>query len=147
LSGSLDFITKARAAKYIFGGVTHKAGLAAAAGIYALRHNVKRLADDHSNARELATGLGLIPGVRVDQPRIDTNLVYFDVADAGLTAPELAVFTQDQGVRFKPVGPTRLRAALHLGVSPEHIPRAVGAVRDAAATQSSLTGPLRGRES
>ena len=56
LAGSKSFIAESRRAKYFFGGVMHKAGIAAAAGVYALRHNVDRLQEDHARAAELARG-------------------------------------------------------------------------------------------
>ena len=63
-------------------------GICAAACLYALDHNIDRLAEDHANAKALARGLAQIPGMTVEQP--DTNLVFFDTAGTGLTAEELA---------------------------------------------------------
>src|SRR6187402_287069 len=60
LAGSDDFIKRCRRLKHVFGGAMRQAGVIAAAGVYALEHNVNRLADDHANARLLARGLSQI---------------------------------------------------------------------------------------
>ena len=59
-----------------------QAGILAAAGLYALDHNVERLAEDHANARRLAEGLAELPGVDIDLARVETNIVVFGVPDA-----------------------------------------------------------------
>ena len=58
-----------------------QAGICAAACLYALDHNVDRLAEDHANARALARGLAQIPGLVVEEP--ETNLVFFDTRAPG----------------------------------------------------------------
>ena len=65
-----------------------QAGICAAACLYALDHNIDRLAEDHANARALARGLAQIPGMTVEEP--ETNLVFFDTRGTGLTAEALA---------------------------------------------------------
>ena len=62
LAGSTEFIERARLLKHMFGGAMRQAGIIAAGGIYALEHNVERLAEDHANAQFLAEGLAQIPG-------------------------------------------------------------------------------------
>ena len=57
LAGSTEHMAKARRYKHLFGGAMRQSGIAAAAGVYALDHHVERLADDHANARRLASGL------------------------------------------------------------------------------------------
>jgi threonine aldolase len=51
-----------------------QAGIVAAAGVYALEHNIERLADDHARARRLAEGLSEA-GVPVDLEQVETNFV------------------------------------------------------------------------
>ena len=63
LAGTHEDMARARRCKHMFGGAMRQAGIIAAAGIYALRHNVERLAEDHANARLLAQGLAEIPGI------------------------------------------------------------------------------------
>src|SRR5499425_886710 len=66
IAGSRDFIAEAWRCKQQMGGAMRQAGIIAAGGIYALRHNVKRLAEDHANARRLAEGLAAMPGIKLD---------------------------------------------------------------------------------
>ena len=54
LAGSHEFIARALRHKHQFGGAMRQAGIIAAAGVYALKHNVDRLADDHDNAKRFA---------------------------------------------------------------------------------------------
>src|SRR5439155_5396313 len=79
LAGSRAFIEEAWRLKQQMGGAMRQAGIIAAGGVYALRHHVKRLADDHANARRLAEGLAALPGVRLDPTTVETNIVFFDL--------------------------------------------------------------------
>ena len=56
VAGSAELMVAARRAKHLFGGAMRQAGIVAAAGVYALEHNVARIADDHARARRLAEG-------------------------------------------------------------------------------------------
>jgi threonine aldolase len=131
LAGSTEFTSDARHAKYVFGGVMHKAGMIAAAGIYALEHNRARLSDDHARAKSLAAGLADIEGVKVDQDEVETNIVYFDIGDTGMSSVEFLARVAQQGVRFKAISNTRLRAVTHLDITDRHVPRVISAVRSA----------------
>ena len=79
LVGSRDLIAKARRWRKVLGGGMRQAGIIAAAGIYALQHNIDRLATDHENARLLADGLDKINGVSVTS--CDTNMVFAQLAE------------------------------------------------------------------
>jgi threonine aldolase len=107
-----------------------QAGIIAAGGLYALRHNVERLREDHENAALLAEGLATIPGVRLD-PAPETNLVFFDIAGTGLSNAEARKRLEAEGVRASGLGPTRLRFVTHLDVSREQIRQAIAASRRA----------------
>ena len=129
LAGSAPFIERARRLKHLFGGAMRQAGIIAAGGVYALRHHVDRLAEDHANARLLADGLAAIPGVRLLHDPIETNIVFFDVADAGRTADEVERGTDELGVRMGGYGGTTIiRAVTHLDVTRADCERAVEAV-------------------
>ena len=78
LVGEPELIAKARRYRKALGGGLRQVGIIAAAGLYALEHNVDRLAVDHANARRLAEGLGKIDALAVRPP--DTNIVWVDVA-------------------------------------------------------------------
>jgi threonine aldolase len=132
LAGSRDFIERAWIFKQRFGGAMRQAGIIAAAGVYALRHHVDRLAEDHQRARELALGLAGIRGVTLDLDRVQTNIVIFDVRGTGLTGDDLATRTlASHGVRFSVLAPYSVRAVTHLDVPPDGITRALEAVRAA----------------
>jgi threonine aldolase len=129
LAGSRAFIQEAWRYKQAFGGAMRQAGIIAAGGVYALRHNVERLAEDHANARLLAEGLAEIPGLAIDVDRVQTNLVFFDVAGTGLSAPRFVELLLAEGVRMGAPGPTRIRAVTHLNVSRSDVEKAVRAAR------------------
>jgi len=126
LCGSADFIDEAWRWKQRLGGSMRQAGICAAACLYALDHNVDRLAEDHANARVLARGLSQIPGLAVEEP--ETNLVFFDTRAAGLTADALAERVRREGVSVSTVGPYRVRACTHLDVDTAGVELAVQAI-------------------
>ncbi|MFP4068329.1 MAG: threonine aldolase family protein [Spirochaetaceae bacterium] len=131
LAGSREFIEQAWRFKHQFGGAMRQSGIVAAAALYALEHNIDRLADDHENARTLARGLDAIDGVTVEP--VATNMVFFDVSGLGMGAEELVRLTMEHGLRFSPMGPARVRAVTHLDVSREQILEAVDIVQKVAA--------------
>jgi threonine aldolase len=134
LAGSAEFIEAAWVYKQRFGGAMRQAGIIAAAGLYALDHHVDRLVEDHERARRLALGLAELRGVAVEADRIDTNIVIFDVAGAGLEAERFAARAlASHGVRFTVLGPTTLRAVFHLDVPPDGAERALASARAALA--------------
>ena len=77
LIGRQDFIDTARRHRKMLGGGLRQSGILAAAGLYALEHNIDRLADDHRRARRLAEGLAAFPEIRLSMP--DTNIVFVDM--------------------------------------------------------------------
>ncbi|MGD9828153.1 MAG: low specificity L-threonine aldolase [Hyphomicrobiaceae bacterium] len=117
LAGSKAFIAEAWRWKQRLGGAMRQSGIIAAAGLYALDHNVGRLAEDHANARLLAERIGALPGVRIDPPRVETNIVYFDVSSSGTTNQELCAKLRSHGVRMGTSYGGRIRAVTHLDVS------------------------------
>lgn len=76
LCGDTEFIIRARRWRKMLGGGMRQAGVLAAAGLYALEHNIERLAEDHATALHLAEKLEAIDGVRVDLDKVDTNMIY-----------------------------------------------------------------------
>lgn len=134
LAGSREFIERCWLVKHRLGGSMRQAGIVAAAALHALDHHVERLAEDHANARRLAVGLANIPGVRIDPATVETNLVYFELAD------ELPVDTSAfcaalaaRGVRMFALGPRLVRAVTHLDVDADGIELAIAATRDVLA--------------
>jgi threonine aldolase len=127
MAGSRAFIDEAWRCKQQMGGAMRQAGIIAAAGVYALRHHVKRLADDHANARRLAEGLSQLSGVRLDPATVETNIVYFDTT---ASAPEVVERLLARGIRMGALGPHTIRAVTHLDVDTAAIDRALVAARD-----------------
>jgi threonine aldolase len=128
LAGSREFIAEAWRLKQQMGGAMRQAGIIAAGGVYALRHHVKRLAEDHANARRLAEGLATLPGVALDPASVETNLVFFDLTGE-LDAARFVERMLARGVRMGALGPRTVRAVTHLDVSAAQIERALEAAR------------------
>jgi threonine aldolase len=118
LVGSVEHIAAARLWRKRYGGGMRQTGMLAAAGRFALRHHVERLADDHANARVLAGALG------VDPATVDTNIVFADVADPPAFVAEAAA----RGVRLMQLGRTKVRVVTHLDVTREDTERAAEAL-------------------
>lgn len=127
LAGSRDFIDEVWLWKQRLGGSLRQAGICAAACLYALDHNVGRLAEDHANARLLAAGLSQIDGVSAAPP--ETNLVYFDVSGAAWSKQALVDALRARGVLISILS-GRLRACAHLDVTPAMIQEALAVIRD-----------------
>ena len=119
---------KARRGKHLMGGAMRQAGVVAAAGLYALDHNVERLADDHARARRLAIALDEA-GVPVDLEQVETNFVQVAVGPLGLTREEAMARMKEEGVLLSTtVWPTKLRAVTHLDIGDEEINAAIEAI-------------------
>ena len=129
LAGSRAFIDEAWRCKQQMGGAMRQAGIIAAGGIWALRHHVKRLAEDHANARRLAEGLARLPGVSLDPQTIDTNIVFFELTGS-LVAPVACERMLARGVRMGALGTRTIRAVTHLDVDAGAIERALAVARD-----------------
>ena len=127
--GSQEFIAKAHRFRKQFGGGMRQAGILAAAGIYALEHNVERLAEDHLNAKRLARGIAEIDGLDIDVNTVETNILYFGVRQPGLTVPILLERLKAEGVLMLGTGPNSIRAVTHLDVSKEGIDHAIAVLR------------------
>jgi threonine aldolase len=129
LAGSKAFIDRAWRFKHQWGGAMRQAGIIAAAGVYALEHNVARLAEDHANAKALAEGLARIAGVEIDPASVETNIVIFGVPDADGFEARCA----EQGLELSHAPGGRLRAVTHLDVDAAGIERALEIARGALA--------------
>ena len=120
LVGRKDVLSRAHRMRKMLGGGMRQAGIIAAAGLYALEHNVERLAEDHANAERLAKGLAAA-GLRVEP--VQTNMVFASVPRESVTA--LKSHLESQGI-VALVGP-RMRMVTHLDVDAAGIDRAVAA--------------------
>lgn len=131
LAGSKDFITEAWRWKQRLGGAMRQSGVLAAAGLYALEHNVERLAEDHANAKLFADLVVDLPGIALDPATVETNIVVFDVAAANLGAPEIAERLAAASIRVGALGAATMRAVTHLDVDE-------AGVREAAAELAAI---------
>ena len=144
LAGDRDFIRQARRYKHLFGGAMRQAGIIAAAGLYALDHNVERLREDHDNAKLLAKLIAEIPSIDVDPAEVESNLFYFNVAKTGLSGQEFVSRLTAAGVRMTAsAGPTLLRAVTHLDVTRADIEAAAHIVADVAKATASRSPSSR----
>jgi threonine aldolase len=122
IAGSSELMAQARRGKHYFGGAMRQAGIVAAAALYALDHNVERIADDHARARRLGEGLHEA-GVSVDLDQVETNFVQIDV---GPDRPGGIERMKEHGVLVSTtVHPTVVRAVTHLDISDEDIEHAI----------------------
>jgi threonine aldolase len=103
----------------MLGGAMRQSGILAAAGEYALAHNVARLADDHVNARVIGERLAAVPGVRIDLGRLETNIVVFHLEPGAPDAAEVVRRAGEEGVLVLAFAERTVRAVTHLDVDAE----------------------------
>jgi threonine aldolase len=124
LAGSEERIEEAWHLKFLFGGALRQAGVVAAAMLYALDHNIERLAQDHARAKRLAEGLAAA-GLPVDVGATETNFVGIDVASIGIDTAGAQARIAEEGVRVGRLRPGVLRVATHMGVSDDDVDQAI----------------------
>lgn len=134
VAGPADVIQRVHRFRKMFGGGMRQAGIIAAGALYALEHNIDRLAEDHANAKRLAEALAEMPAVTIDPDTVETNIVYFDVEVSTGTAKALCDALLERGVWMLPLGPQRVRAVTHLDVSREDVDPAIAVLREVLAT-------------
>jgi threonine aldolase len=135
LAGDKTVIDDCARYRRMLGGAMRQAGIFAAAGLYALDHNVERLADDHANARLIAEHLLRSERVVLDPASVQTNILVFHLAPGAPDAPTVVRRAQGKGVLVLAFGPRTVRAVTHLDVSREQCERAAGILLDV--TQSA----------
>ncbi|MEW6249043.1 MAG: GntG family PLP-dependent aldolase [Planctomycetota bacterium] len=163
IAGRQPFIARCHRFRKMFGGAMRQAGILAAAALYALDHNIDRLAEDHANARRLAEAIADLPGIRLDPATVETNILIFEVDDrfgaaaattadhagpraagtAGTAASPASPPTpaadfvarlRDHNVWILPTAPHKARAVTHLDVSSAQIDHAIAAFRAVCTT-------------
>jgi len=128
LLGSKAFIEKARSVRKALGGGMRQAGILAAAGLIALEKMPLRLKEDHDNARFLAEGLALTPGIKIDPKKVVTNILVFDITGTGMNT---AGFSQKLAAKYvlaAGINPEQMRFVTHMDVSREDCEAALEAV-------------------
>jgi threonine aldolase len=127
LAGPKSLIDKAWTIRKRLGGGMRQVGILAAAGVYALDHNLQRLGEDHQRARRLFEACEEIDGLQAVEP--DSNTVRIDVTREGVGAEWVSAELEARGVWILALGPDWLRAVTHLDVDDEGIDRAIEALR------------------
>ena len=128
--GSKSFIQRCHRFRKMFGGGMRQAGVLAAAGLYALEHNVARLAEDHRRARILAEAVSAMDGFEVNLEHVQTNMVYIETDSSKINAAGVCNALLEKGVAISPVNSSMIRAVTHLDVDDRSLERAIDALRD-----------------
>ena len=130
IAASAEFIKPALRYRKMFGGAMRQAGILAAAGIYALEHNVERLAEDHHHAKLLAERICHARGVRLNPQEVETNILFLqlDLDEARLDAYGLMQAMRDRGVIVSAASPTTMRLVTHLDVTRKQIEEAANVI-------------------
>ncbi|MDP2808300.1 MAG: low-specificity L-threonine aldolase, partial [bacterium] len=124
LVGDKIFIENARRNRKMMGGGMRQAGILAGAGLYALKHNINRMAEDHKRAKTLAQIISQISKIKIDLASVQTNIVVFDIKQTGMKPETAMVELARNGLWVVPFGDTRLRAVTHLDVNDRDIVKA-----------------------
>jgi threonine aldolase len=127
LAGPADKIKKAHRLRKMVGGGMRQAGVLAAAGMVAMADMVERLTDDHANARRLAKGLAEIPGFTLDLETVQTNMVFFTLAEP--LVDTFKPFMAEHGIIIGG-GPYPIRAVTHYGIEANDIETVLQAAQD-----------------
>ncbi len=133
LAGSRELIGRATRHRRMLGGAMRQVGIFAAAGLYALDHNLSRLADDHANARRIAEKLAASKHIDIDLAGVQTNILVFTLKPGAPDAPTVVARARERGVLVFAFTPRMLRAVTHLDVSAEQCLRAADILVEVAA--------------
>lgn len=125
LASTKEFINRAHRFRKIFGGGMRQVGILAAAGLYALEHNIQRLADDHEKAKTLAKVLQESPLYELDLKDVETNIVIFGIKQ-GLSIDKFISDLKSLGVLLSAGSAGKVRAVTHLDVSMADVKKAAG---------------------
>ena len=130
VAGTRSFIDDARHVRKILGGGMRQAGVLAAAGLYALEHNVSRLPEDHEKASYLARELSGVKGFDIDLETVQTNIIIIGAEKSGRTPEDMLAALRAKGVLLTLGNYMGLRAVTHLDVSMEQVRHAARIIRE-----------------
>ncbi len=123
LLGSKDFIARSRRIRKVFGGGMRQAGFLAAAGLYALEHNLERLRDDHRRAKQLAEVLSAQNYIESIFP-VETNIVIFTLNDA-IQASDFVTRLREENIVCSAFGIQKIRFVTHLDFTDEMLDKVI----------------------
>ena len=132
LAGSREIVARAVRYRRMLGGAMRQVGIFAAAGIFALDHNTRRLAEDHANARLVALRLAKSPRIALDLRTVQTNILVFGLAAQAPDAPTVVARARERGVLINAFGPRTVRVVTHLDVTRGQCEQAAGILVDIA---------------
>jgi threonine aldolase len=143
--GSLMISTKeriqeARIWRKRYGAGMRQVGILAAAGHYALDHNIARLAEDHLRAQKIALALAAIDSSLVDPKKVATNIVGLELSKVGITAGELASRCKEAGLWISALGPHYARLVTHLDFDDAQCDQAIAILQKLLAEGSRTKG-------
>jgi len=130
LTGTTEFIQRARRNRKRLGGSMRQSGVIAAAGLVALNDMIGRLKEDHENARILAEGLSKIKCTNIDLKTIDSNMVIVNTKPLGMTAEQAAQELNKRKVKVSIYGLYTIRFVTHKDINRDDIMYAVKAFED-----------------
>lgn len=125
VAGDREFIEKVRRYRKIFGGGMRQVGILAAAGIYAIKHNIERLKEDHEKAKFFAEEIAKLKVFDIDLETVQTNIVIIGIEKTGKTPDEILKILKSNGVLLSSGSYMKIRAVTHLDVSMKDIKQAV----------------------
>lgn len=128
LIGKKSFIKKARRIRKVFGGGMRQGGFLAAAGIYALKNNIKRLEQDHDHAKQIGEALAKSKIVKAVWP-VETNIIIFETLGSG-SAPDIAEQLKGKEIFCYAVTPDRIRFVVHLDITKEMVSRTIDIINN-----------------
>jgi threonine aldolase len=123
IAGDRGFLERAKPVRKRLGGWMRQAGILAAAGLYALEHNIARLTEDHALARSLAEALHGRKGLACPPGEVETNIVFVQIDHPRFDAPKLSAALEKEDVLVLPLTSRALRFVTHMDVGTEDVER------------------------
>jgi len=129
LTGTREFIERARCVRKMLGGGMRQVGVIAAAGLIALEKMPGRLVEDHRNARLMADLLDGTPGLHVEPEKVRTNIMMVGIAGSGIDSERAVGALKEQGVLVSTLDSARIRLVTHNDVTRDQIRQAAGVIK------------------
>jgi len=117
VAGKKETIARAVRARRMFGGAMRQSGILAAAGLYALDHNLDRLGEDHVNARLIAERIAELAGIKLDLATVQSNIIIFEMMPGAPDAATIVARAKAEGILVSAFAARTVRAVTHLDVS------------------------------
>jgi len=126
---SKERIAEARIWRKRYGGGMRQIGILAAAGHYALDHNINRLAEDHGRAKKIAIALAAHNNSIINPEHVETNIVGLELAETGISAADFAARCKEEGLWVSALGKSYARLVTHLDVDDAQCDEAIAIMK------------------